>query len=144
MSIADRKTNPAATIKKLDKKIKIWISNWVSSPTPRALFLDEPMNAFTDYLKGQDISHTLGDQSENLATWQLGTLSIIKILHLMVIPTTKSLHVPLSITVKCWSLKNYWLIVIAEHLCYLLYQPYHFQWQQSLAGRMNVPHASTY
>ena len=71
MSIADRKTNPAATIKKLDKKIKIWISNWVSSPTPRALFLDEPMNAFTDYLKGQDISHTLGDQSENLATWHL-------------------------------------------------------------------------
>lgn len=71
MSNTYKQINAITTIKKLDKRIKTWISNWVSTPTPRELFLDEPMNAFTTYLNGQDISHTLGDQSENLATWYL-------------------------------------------------------------------------
>ena len=71
MSTTDKKINAALTIKKLDKKIKKWISNWVSTPTPRELFLEEPMNAFTNYLSGQAVFHTLGDQSENLATWHL-------------------------------------------------------------------------
>lgn len=71
MSIANKRMNATETIKKLDKKIKKWISNWVSTPTPRELFLVEPMSAFTNYLNGQDISYTLGDQSENLTTWHL-------------------------------------------------------------------------
>lgn len=71
MSIVNKRMNATETIKKLDKKIKKWISNWVSTPTPRELFLVEPMNAFTNYFNGQDISYILGDQSE---IWQLGIL----------------------------------------------------------------------
>ncbi|MNF57984.1 hypothetical protein D3C84_395260 [compost metagenome] len=63
--------NSTKNIVKLDKKIRKWIFNWISTPTPKELFLDEPTSALIDYLNGQDISHTLGDQVENLATWYL-------------------------------------------------------------------------
>lgn len=63
--------NSIANTINLDKKVRKWIYNWISAPTPKELFLDEPISAFTDYLNGQDIAHTLGDQAENLATWHL-------------------------------------------------------------------------
>lgn len=63
--------NSTTNIIKLDKKVRKWIYNWISTSTPKELFLDEPVSAFTDYLNGQDIAHTLGDQAENLATWHL-------------------------------------------------------------------------
>jgi hypothetical protein len=63
--------NPTTNTIKLDKKVRKWIYNWINTPTPKELFLDKPISAFTDYLKGQDIAHTLGHQAENLATWYL-------------------------------------------------------------------------
>lgn len=63
--------NSITTTIKLDKKIRKWICNWIGAPTPKELFLDEPISVFTNYLSGQDIAHTLGDQAENLATWHL-------------------------------------------------------------------------
>lgn len=61
--------NAGKVVGQIDRKIKKWMAEWVSSKTSRELFLGEPTDGLKDYINGLESSDALGGTR---STWLLG------------------------------------------------------------------------
>lgn len=58
-------------LNKLDKSVFKWIKQWVQSPTNRELFLTEPANLISEFLKDRAEYFLLAQTLFDLSTWHL-------------------------------------------------------------------------